>query len=245
MFNRKNRSERNVAVLDLGGKVAIGGGDHACVDANGMDAAHALELVLLQHAQKLYLDVERQLTDFIEKDRSAIGELEASLLLLHGAGERPALMSKELALDQGGRQGAAIHFDHDRAFASTRSMNRTRDQLLARSSFAKEQHGRISFSDELDSPEDLLHRRRAPEDLAEVEVSVEGLTQIHVLTFELVGALAVRDVARNDHHGRLVLGAIDPQRSRAAFEPASAVGAITRIFQHLHGSASRWSCGRL
>ena len=79
MFSRKNRSERNVPRLDLGGQVAIGGGDHARIDANGLRAAHALELLLLQHAQQLHLRLERQLADFVEEDRAAVGELEAAL----------------------------------------------------------------------------------------------------------------------------------------------------------------------
>ena len=160
MFNRKNRSERNVRFLHLGGEVTIGGGDHSGIDANRLRAAHALELLLLQHPQQLHLGLERQLPDFVQENRAAVGQLEAALLLLHRTGERPALMSKELALDQCGRQSAAIHLDHDRGLASAGAMQRACNQLLTCPGVAEQQHRRIGVGDELDRLEDLLHRRR-------------------------------------------------------------------------------------
>ena len=48
-------------------------------------AADALELAVLDHAQELGLQLERQLADLVEEERAAVGELEAALALGHGA----------------------------------------------------------------------------------------------------------------------------------------------------------------
>ena len=39
--------------------------------------ADALELALLEHAQQLGLQLERDLADLVEEERAAVGELEA------------------------------------------------------------------------------------------------------------------------------------------------------------------------
>ena len=95
-------------------------------------------------------------------------------------------------------------------------MNRPRDQLLAGAGLAEEQHRGIGVGHQLDRPEHLLHRRRAAEDLAEVQVGVERLAQVDVLALELVGALAVGDVADDHDDVRRVAGAVDAQRARSA-----------------------------
>ena len=41
-------------------------------------AADALELALLEHAQQLRLQLERQLADLVEEERAAVGQLEAA-----------------------------------------------------------------------------------------------------------------------------------------------------------------------
>jgi len=52
------------------------------VDLHRLFAAHALNLVLLQHAQQLGLHVGADLTQLVEEDRAAVRELEATELLL-------------------------------------------------------------------------------------------------------------------------------------------------------------------
>jgi len=63
----------------------------------------ALELALLQHAQQLDLGREVDVADLVEEERSAVGELEPSLLALLGAGEGAFLVAEELRLDEGVR----------------------------------------------------------------------------------------------------------------------------------------------
>ncbi|MNV48309.1 hypothetical protein D3C71_1402080 [compost metagenome] len=80
--------------------------------------AQALQLAALQHAQQLGLHRQRQLADFIEKQRAAIGALELALALADGAGEGAAHMAKQLAFDQRIGQGRAVHADQRPAGAA-------------------------------------------------------------------------------------------------------------------------------
>ena len=68
-------------------EIPVGGGDDAGVDLGGLRAAQPLDLPVLQHAQQLDLDVGRQVTDLVQEDRRAVGELEAPDL----ARQRPGI----------------------------------------------------------------------------------------------------------------------------------------------------------
>ena len=46
----------------------------------GLGLPEALDLPLLQHAQQLHLDVERQVANLVEEDRRVVGQLEAAHL---------------------------------------------------------------------------------------------------------------------------------------------------------------------
>ena len=60
--------------------------------------------LLLQHAQQLRLQLERDVADLVEKQRAAVRQLEAADPLRDRAGERAALVAEELALQQAGRE---------------------------------------------------------------------------------------------------------------------------------------------
>ena len=62
--------------------------------------ADAADLALLQHAQQLRLQRERQLADLVEKQRAAVGFLEQPGLVAHRIGERAAHVTEQLGLEQ-------------------------------------------------------------------------------------------------------------------------------------------------
>ena len=200
MLSRKNRSDRNAPRCTSAARSRLVAAMTRASTRSGLRAADALELVLLQHAQQLDLRLERQLPDFVQEDGAAVGQLEAALLLLHRAGEGAALVAEQLALDERGRQRAAVHFDHHGRLCagSTRWIARAISSLPVPVS-PRMQHRRIGVRRRARSrgrpPASPAER---PVDLAEVQVGVERLAQIDVLTLELVGALAIRDVA-SDH----------------------------------------------
>jgi hypothetical protein len=74
-------------------------------------AAEALEFLLLQNAQELYLKLQRNFADFVEKEGSLIREFEAPEL----AGNRPCesapFVAEKLALEESMRNSSTIEFD--------------------------------------------------------------------------------------------------------------------------------------
>ena len=92
-------------------EVAIGGGNQTHVHRDGARAAEALDLALLQRAQELGLEVEREFANFIEKERAFVGELDAADLAGDGAGECALLMAEEFALKKAGGNGGAVELD--------------------------------------------------------------------------------------------------------------------------------------
>ena len=66
-------------------EVPVGRGNHAHIDGNLAGTADRAHGALLQHAQQFDLHRERHLTDFVEKDRAAIGDLKQASLVLVGA----------------------------------------------------------------------------------------------------------------------------------------------------------------
>ena len=62
------------------------------------------DLALLQHAQELGLEVERQVADLVEEERAAVGQLEQAGPVARGAGEG-ALRSGRTARSRAGARG--------------------------------------------------------------------------------------------------------------------------------------------
>ena len=81
------------------------------VDADRLRVADALELVLLQHAQQLDLQLGRGGVDFVEKDRAGVGGLEPAGAIGDGPGERTADVAEQFAFQQAFAQRAAIDAD--------------------------------------------------------------------------------------------------------------------------------------
>ena len=88
------------AGLDLVFQELIGRRHDARIDADGAALADALELVLLQHAQQLDLQLRTHAGDFVEEDRAAVGRLEAAGLVVDGAGERALDVAEQFAFEQ-------------------------------------------------------------------------------------------------------------------------------------------------
>src|SRR5437660_4848564 len=121
-------------------EVAVRRGDEAHVDLDGLRTADPLELLLLQDAQQLRLELERDLADLVEEQRAAVGHLEAADLLGDGAGEGAPLVPEELALEEAPRNGGAVEL-HERAVAAVASVvDGPREQLLARARLAEKQY---------------------------------------------------------------------------------------------------------
>ena len=65
---------------DLVLEIAVGRGDDAHVDLDGLGRADAPDLALLQHAQELHLHLGADLADLVEEQRAAVRLLEEAAL---------------------------------------------------------------------------------------------------------------------------------------------------------------------
>src|SRR5580692_7642197 len=105
--------------------------DKADVHMNGLVAAQPLELLFLQRAEQLRLQLQTNVTDFIQEHSAAIGKLQTAALLQQSAGECTFLMSEELAFDQPGRNGSTIEPDKRSVSSWTNAMDCARNQFFA------------------------------------------------------------------------------------------------------------------
>ena len=68
--------------MDHGSQVAVGRRDDADIDLDRFLSTHTLDLMLLQYPQQTNLSGQRQLTDFIQEQRTPIGTLKPTLTLV-------------------------------------------------------------------------------------------------------------------------------------------------------------------
>ena len=127
------------------------GGVHILV-ARGEDPAHPpprpgwrpsrLHLPVLDHLEKLRLELGGKEPDLIKEDRAGVGGLEQSRLRLPGIGESAALETEHLRLEQGGGKGRAIDLHEGPVGARAARLERAREQTLARARLPLNENGR-------------------------------------------------------------------------------------------------------
>jgi hypothetical protein len=88
------------ALLDHLFQILICGGDEPNVNANGSAAAKPLVFLLLQNPQELRLQVQRELTYLIQKQRPAMCLLKPAVGSANRAGECSTLVAEQLAFRQ-------------------------------------------------------------------------------------------------------------------------------------------------
>src|SRR5205823_7448494 len=92
-------------------EIAVGRANDANVSGHGLPAADALERSVLEQAKQLSLNLQREIADLVEKERSFFGDFDFARHAAIGARERAPLVAEELALDQLERERRAIHRD--------------------------------------------------------------------------------------------------------------------------------------
>src|ERR1700722_6012532 len=110
--------------------------DKADVHMDGLVAAQPLELLFLQRAEQLRLQLQANVADFIEEQSAAIGKLQTAALLHQSAGKCTLLVSEELAFDQPGRNGSTIEPDKRSVPSWTQAMDCAGKQFFAGASLA-------------------------------------------------------------------------------------------------------------
>src|SRR4029453_1913059 len=116
--------------------ILVRGADDPHVDRDLLAAADALDHALLQEAQQLHLQSERQVADFVEEKRPALRRLELADGLFRGARECALLVAEKLALEKSFRNSRAIDRDEAISLARRDIVQRASQQLLPRAGFA-------------------------------------------------------------------------------------------------------------
>ena len=142
---------------DLGGEVLVRRGHHADVDASGAILADSTDLAGFERAQQLGLHHRAHLADLVEEKRASVGGLDETEAALGRAGERAALMTEQLALEERVRDRAAIDDDEWLLAACRQAVDQPGHQLLAGSALALNQHGGIGRRHTLHASEQRAH----------------------------------------------------------------------------------------
>ncbi len=144
-------------------EILVGRSQHPHVDLHGGAAADPGELTVLEHVEQLALERGVQVPDLIEKDGSAIRGLELADLELVGAGEGPALMAEQLALEELARHRGTVDLDEGARLAHRRVVDRPGDDVLSGTRLAADEHGDVDAGGLLDDLPHLGHPSAPPE----------------------------------------------------------------------------------
>ncbi|KAF1068799.1 MAG: hypothetical protein GAK45_01258 [Pseudomonas citronellolis] len=127
--------------------------------------AHPVELPVGQHAQQPGLGFGWHVADLVEEQRATVGLFEAPAALRGGAGEGAFLMAEQLGFHQ--VLGNRRHVQRDERLRSARAVavQGMRNQFLAGTRLAIDQHRDVGVAETADGAEHLLHRWRLADDL--------------------------------------------------------------------------------
>jgi len=154
------------ALFDHPGEVPVRGGDKTDVDVDRPCSAETLELVLLQHAKELRLQLERQLAHLVQEERATVSELETSDPLCDRTSERAALVAEELALEKSRGDRSAVDVDEAPVLPRARLVDRARNEFLSRAGLAEEHNRCVGRCDDLDLVEDVSERGAIADDIS-------------------------------------------------------------------------------
>src|SRR4029077_5254806 len=167
-------------------KILMRGNDDAHIHALRAIAAEALEFLFLQDPQQLGLQLHRQVADFVEEPRAAIGKLEAAGFLTEAAGEGAAFVAEELGFQEPGGNGGAIDLDESALTAGAKIMDGASKELLAGAGFTKEQNRGASGSGEFDLGQGPLERGAVADDLLKIQLAADFLLEVKLFFGQLV-----------------------------------------------------------
>ena len=143
------------AGFDFGGEFAVGGGEDAGVEFDGLATADAFELALLEDAEEFGLELRGEFADFIEEDGAAGGGFELAGFAFDGAGEGAFFVAEEFAFEETFAEDGAVEGEEG-AFgavagamdgAARRARLRTRSQFGLWPMMPERRSRRTAFSD--------------------------------------------------------------------------------------------------
>ena len=145
-------------------EIAVRSGNQPHVHVNQLRRPDRPHLTLLNHTQQLDLQQQRHVTDFIQKQRTAPGHLKQSLVVAHRAGKRALDVAEQLGFEQLFGNRRAVHRHKWPRLALARIVDGMRQQLLAGTAVALDQHAGIALRHQTGARKQIFHCRALGDD---------------------------------------------------------------------------------
>src|SRR5205085_10673773 len=123
-----------------------------------------LDLPFLYRPQQLGLEIEAQVANLVEEQRSARRELELSELLAMRAGKGASLVPEQRAFDEVSGDRRQVHRDERRVRFAGLPMDQAREQLFAGAALAEDQHRRRQLRHLVHQIDDVARGFARPDD---------------------------------------------------------------------------------
>ena len=133
--------------FDRAPQIDIGGGDQPHVHPDRLRSSQPLELLVLQNAQQFGLQLQRNISNFVEQQSPLIRQFQSADLLAHRSGEGSLLVAEQLAFQQSRGNGGAVHLDEAALLAPAHVVNHPRYAFFAGPGFPGDQDGGIGVGD--------------------------------------------------------------------------------------------------
>ena len=166
-------------------EILVGRGDQSEIRALRARVPHRLEFPFLDDAQKLGLGGQGNISDFVQKQGSASGHFEHSLLVDHGAGERTLDVPEHFAFQKIFAQRIAVHGHEGLVLAQAVVVDRARNQFLPGSALAGQHDRAVRGRALCDQPIHVLHLRTRADDVLEAVLGAHLAAQLDVLLQQL------------------------------------------------------------
>jgi hypothetical protein len=150
----------------------IGRGDNARRDPGVAGCADPAEGAVLKNAKELGLELEREFSDLVEKERSAMSGREQPGSIPLSAGEGALGVAEELSLDEGLGERRAVDGDK-RPSRTPGGMEGLGNDLLADSGFSFDEDRQIDLGQALNLVDERAHGRALGDEFSS-PVGAEG-----------------------------------------------------------------------
>ena len=129
------------ALADALPQIAMGGADHADVDARHLPVgADLLDLAGLEEAEQQGLHPQRHLADFVEEDGAAVGHLQQARPVAVRVGEAALDVAEQLGFEQRIGQAGAVDRDERLAGPGAAAVDQAGRDVLADAALAGDEH---------------------------------------------------------------------------------------------------------
>src|SRR5208282_3052251 len=129
-------------------QIAIGGSDQAHVHVDRLCSSQAFELLVLQNAQQLGLQLQRNISNLVQQQSAFVGQFQPAQFLAYGSGKRSLLVAEQFAFQKSGGNGGAIHLDEVAVTAAAHTVNHAGDEFFASAGFAGNEDGGIGVGND-------------------------------------------------------------------------------------------------